>query len=336
MNILANNARQRLSPYGKALLLAGLAQVGEDSSSSQAFRTMLNDLTAEAVLSAAGVHWEDGGDYGNLDSDIRTTAMVINALSLAQPDSPLLPQALRWLMVARTADHWPTSHETAWSTLALTNWLLASGDLAANYEYQTTLNGTTVATGYFDQSTLSQVISTTIPAANLLAGDINYLVFGRGQGSGNLYYSLTVEAAIPAASVPAASQGVIVQRVYYDAACNPEEFTCEPIDHIQLGQKVRVELTITAVNDLVYAIIEDPIPAGAEAVDPNLLRNHAALAGNVSRTDLESSYRYGYWGWWYFTDIQYRDEKVVFSSDFLPAGTYQYTYYLQPLMSGEF
>ena len=47
-------------------------------------------------------------------------------------------------------------------------------------------------------------------------------------------------------------------------------------------------------------------------------------------------YSYGYWGWWYFNGIEFRDEKVVFSSAYLPAGTYQYTYYLQPVIPGEF
>ena len=32
------------------------------------------------------------------------------------------------------------------------------------------------------------------------------------------------------------------------------------------------------------------------------------------------------WGWWYFSHIELRDEKVVLSADYLPAGTYVYTY----------
>ena len=39
-------------------------------------------------------------------------------------------------------------------------------------------------------------------------------------------------------------------------------------------------------------------------------------------------YRYGYWGWWFFNRVEFRDEQVVFFADYLPSGTYQYTYYL--------
>jgi hypothetical protein len=58
------------------------------------------------------------------------------------------------------------------------------------------------------------------------------------------------------------------------------------------------------------------------------------LGGRIERTDEE--YRFGYWGWWYFERIEYRDEKVRFLAEFLPAGTYQYTYFLQTSIPGEY
>ena len=45
---------------------------------------------------------------------------------------------------------------------------------------------------------------------------------------------------------------------------------------------------------------------------------------------------YGYWGWWYFNRVEFRDEEVAFYSEFLPAGTYRYTYFLQPVIPGDF
>jgi uncharacterized protein YfaS (alpha-2-macroglobulin family) len=80
--------------------------------------------------------------------------------------------------------------------------------------------------------------------------------------------------------------------------------------------------------------VEDPLPAGAEGIDPGLNTSSAADSGDVERTDQENPF--GYWGWWYFNRIEYRDEKVVFLSDFLPAGTYQYTYFLEPTIPGTY
>ena len=139
---------------------------------------------------------------------------------------------------------------------------------------------------------------------------------------------------INADTVEATSRGVTVERRYYDAACDPETESCAPIDEIAAGQQVRVELTITAPDDLLYAVVEDPLPAGAEGIDPGLNTSASGFEGGVQRTDQD--FRYGYWGWWYFNRIEYRDEKVVFLADFLPAGTYQYTYYLNTAIPGEY
>jgi hypothetical protein len=111
---------------------------------------------------------------------------------------------------------------------------------------------------------------------------------------------------------------------------------CQPITQIVAGQKVRVQLNIQALSDLVYATVDDLLPAGTEALDPHLLTVSRAYHGEIDRTDLEANYEYGYWGWWYFDAIRYGDDRVKFTSDFLPAGTYQYTYYLQAVMPGEY
>ncbi|MCP5094250.1 MAG: hypothetical protein GY943_01725, partial [Chloroflexi bacterium] len=58
----------------------------------------------------------------------------------------------------------------------------------------------------------------------------------------------------------------------------------------------------------------------------------SGFAPGTERSDL--AYRYGYWGWWFFNRIEFQDEQVTFFAEFLPAGTYQYTYFLQTTIPG--
>jgi hypothetical protein len=237
-------------------------------------------------------------------------------------------------MLGRQAQHWASGHETAWSIRALTEWMVATGELRADYEYAVNVNTEPLAEGSFtpDNVTESEVVS--LPIQVLVPEEINFLDFQRGLGNGRLYYTVHLDSYISADIVRATSRGITVQRAYYDASCDPEFDTCQPISSIEAGQQVRVELTVVAAKDLLYAIIEDPIPAGMEAIDPGLETSASGVGGNVARTDLD--YRHGYWGWWYFNRIEYRDEKVVFLSEFLPAGTYQYSYFLQANIPGEY
>ena len=48
------------------------------------------------------------------------------------------------------------------------------------------------------------------------------------------------------------------------------------------------------------------------------------IKGRTLETDLSVPTRRR--GWWYFTHTELRDEKIVLSADYLPAGTYVYTY----------
>ena len=62
-----------------------------------------------------------------MNTDTRSTAIVLAALTRLRPDNELLPNAVRWLMEARQAGRWSNTQENAWSIIALTDWLAASG-----------------------------------------------------------------------------------------------------------------------------------------------------------------------------------------------------------------
>ncbi|MEJ2750633.1 MAG: alpha-2-macroglobulin, partial [Anaerolineae bacterium] len=329
---LMEEHRALLDPYAKALL-ALVYELNDDKGNNH--QALLSDLNDSVIISATGAHWEDAThDYRNLNSDVRGTAIVIDALARIEPDNLLAPNAVRWLMAARTAQYWSTGHETAWSIHALTDWMAATGELDANFDYQLNVNLETRSEGQFTPANITNSESLSIPLSEMIPDDVNFLDFVHGAGNGRLYYTAHLDSFISMANVSAISRGITVQRAYYDANCDPEAETCEPISQIQAGQRVRVELTIVAPNDLLYPIIEDPLPAGAEGIDPNLETSASGLGGSTQRTD--TNYRWGYWGWWYFNRIEYRDEKVVFLADFLPAGTYQYTYYLQTNIPGDY
>ena len=327
---LVDEHRDLLDPYAKALLALAYEANGAAGDNQAGLLTDLND---SAIMSATGAHWESAEqDFLNLDSDIRGTAMVISALAQLAPDSPLLPPAVRWIMVARQAETWATLHQAAWSVSALSDWMVVSGELEPEYAYELQVNLQPRVSGSFtpDDATASETL--TVPLNELVQDSTNFFDFRRGAGDGRLYYTLRLDSAIAVEALDPISRGFTVERRYYDAACDPAAETCEPIDTIAAGGRVRVELTVIVPNDRIYVTVEDPIPAGTDAIDPNLLTSASGNEGVI--VPAEGEFGRGFWGWWYFDHIQYRDEKVVFLSQFLPAGTYQYTYFLQPNIPG--
>ena len=107
-----------LSQYGQATLAVALGLLEPEE--PQRIRTLLGDLAGDAVVSATGTHWEEARpDYWNMNTDIRTTAIVVWALSRLEPESDLLPGAVRGLMAARQEGYWEPTQATAWSLLGL-------------------------------------------------------------------------------------------------------------------------------------------------------------------------------------------------------------------------
>jgi len=108
------------------------------------------------------------------------------------------------------------------------------------------------------------------------------------------------------------------------------------ISEAEVGDVIRVKLTIIAPNDLHYVVVEDPFPAGAEGIDASLATTSVVEQGaELTRTDRRSPWWWDY-GRWYFSHTEMRDEKAVLFAPFLPKGTYEYTYTIRASLPGEF
>jgi len=93
--------RAKLSHYGRALLILAM---GRRDAEDPRIDALFADLTSQAVLSAAGMHWEEESvDWWAMNTDVRTTALVLTAMARFDPQNTLAPNVVRWLMQARTA-----------------------------------------------------------------------------------------------------------------------------------------------------------------------------------------------------------------------------------------
>jgi uncharacterized protein YfaS (alpha-2-macroglobulin family) len=317
--------RASLSLYAKALLAASLPETDRAR-----IDTLTSDLFNSAILSAAGVHWEEGWrDYYNWNTNTRSTSIILMTLAQLDPESQLLPNVVRYLITMRSADAWETTQETAWAVMGLTNYALATGDLSASYDYDVSLDNMSVASGQLAGSDLSDLIQSErveIPMVELLRDEANRLIFERGEGKGALYYTAYLSVYQPVPTLEPLNNGIVVQRRYTNAAG-------ETVTSARVGELIQARVTIIAPTSLHYVVIEDPLPAGADAVDPNLLTSQQV--GTQPELNAADPFRNG-WGWWWFTNIEFRDQMVVLSADYLPAGAYEFVYTLRPGLPGEY
>jgi uncharacterized protein YfaS (alpha-2-macroglobulin family) len=334
------DAREKLAHYARAYLALAL-----DLSDSQQYagqiETLLSDINNAAILSATGAHWEeDQYDWWAMNTDTRSTAIVLNALTRLDPDNALIPNVVRWLMVARRDGIWETTQETAWALIALTDWMVVTGELEGQYNYNVSLNGDVLGEGQVTPENIGQSIKLRVDVADLLADVANYLTISRGDGPGRLYYTAHLKVYLPVEEIEPLNRGIVVSRQYTRADCVPSaDAPCPEVTEARVGDVIQVKLTLVAPHDLYYVVVEDMLPAGAEAIDTSLdttslLERSPALRRQVDRGGYWSEF---YWWWWHwYSRSELRDEKVVLFADYLAAGTYEYTYTFRAVLPGEY
>jgi len=298
-------------------------------------------------LSATGAHWEEENyDWWGMNTDTRSTAIILDTLAKLDAKNELIPNVVRWLMVARKDGIWETTQETAWALIAFTDWMKETGELKANYDFTVSLNDAEQANKQVSAANVQESTKLNIAISDLLVETNNRLTIARSDGNGRLYYSAHLKVYLPVKELKPADRGIVVSRRYTLEACEyvKSRNECPEVREAKLGDVIRVDLTIIAPNDLYYVMVEDPLPAGAEAIDTGLATTSLlAMDPTLTRQSRSSAtgmdegfYPYYYWWWRWYSRSELRDEKVVLFADYLPKGAYEYSYTMRTTLPGDY
>ena len=196
-----------------------------------------------------------------------------------------------------------------------------------------------------------------MPLQFLSVNTPNLLTINREDGLGRLYYNAVLNINRPVQDVKPLDNGMRIDRVFCSQLtrtrnASSESSTqatlapgasagegCSPLTSLQLasGQAVTAQLTLVLPHDSYYVMVEDFIPAGMEILNRNLKTSQLGIDSTELEVQFDDKDPFANgWGWWLFHEPQIRDDSLLYSADFLPAGTYVLTYTLIPLQAGEY
>jgi uncharacterized protein YfaS (alpha-2-macroglobulin family) len=314
--------RSQLDHYGKGYLALTLFLLN-DNQADVRVDTLLDELRHDAVAANGLAHWEEEAvDYWMMNTDARTTAIVLDALVRIAPADELVPQTVRWLMNARRDGHWGTTQATVMSLIAMVDYLLVSGELDADYAYRILVDGVEVGGDVVNETNLAAPRQFVVPVAGLSDGAAHTVEIvrsaGAGQtGEGSLYATVSLRHYRPSEGVEAASAGISVQRRY-----TLQGGSGRTVSRVAVGDVVAVDLTVTLDDDVNYLVVEDPLPAGLEPIDASL---------DITSQEYDTGGRDGTW-----THVELRDEKVALFATYLQAGAYTFRYLARATIPGDF
>ncbi|HEV8228549.1 MAG TPA: Ig-like domain-containing protein [Candidatus Limnocylindria bacterium] len=338
---LFEQQRANLASWGRAYLLLAFADAGVKPDDAQV-RALIDDLAGATIPSANGNHWEDGASVGRGSFVTNTGATALGVLALArlQPDHMLLPQTVRWLVLARTADGWHTSIDRALGILALTTYAVGTGELGGDYSYRVLIDDNEVLAGLVKKAATPTAAQKQLPLATFTPGKTSLLAVTRDYARpGRLYYTLDLRYATPAKEIDALNRGFAVSHEYSSL-----EDPAKKISSVRVGETVRVKVTVMVPADRSYVVVEDLLPAGLEAVDARLKNVDAALKAKLDAERVAAFQKQagGYmapWYRWYYSpwqQVDLRDDRAVLHAQRLAKGVYEYVYYARATTPGDF
>ncbi len=332
MSLLQNlyEKREDLPLFARAYLMMALVK-GELQTPAK-IQTLLQEIQDRAKVDGRGVHFEeeDTGYYNALmHTNVRTTAIVLQALLRAMPDHPFIPEITRHLLSVRKDGHWDTTQSTTQTLLAFVDYLRETGELQGDFRATVTVSGNPVLTEHFAQENIRTRRDVEIALDGLLRGQENEVIFAK-EGAGRLYYDLLLSYFYAGDTLPPAEEGISILREMEPLPGQEEE-------EVTVGNTYRVTLTITVPQDRYFVAVSSPLPAGMEPIDLSLATaQRGLLRGEEDEEVPWWSEEYWESGLWNFNHQEYRDDEVFYFADELPAGVYQLHYLVRATTPGRF
>ncbi|MFW5713805.1 MAG: Ig-like domain-containing protein [Brevefilum sp.] len=332
--------RSELSPWSVGLLALTIHDLRP---ADNRMTVLINDLENNALRTATSVHWEGVQDSWILPgSSLFNTSVALYTLAQLDPASTSLTPALHYLLAHQEMDGgWSSRFDTAWVLMAIVETLQGTGSAQADFDFNTQLNDLEIAEGSAASALPVGSVTAEVPVEALYPDSPNALQIQRSAGTGTLYYRIDLQTFQHAADAEAINRGIRLQRDYYPGGSDcPGSEGCEPIQAFRLdpsdpSQMVQVALTVTVPHDMYHFMLEEFIPSGSEVLDAGL--KTSALGGGMAELQYDPHAPFtGGWGWWWFDGPRIYDDHLLWTADYLPAGTYTLVYKLLPLQRGTY
>ena len=275
--------------------------------------------------------------YVIANSERKTDGIILDALISQTPTSDLIPKVVAGLLGGQTRGRWNNAHENAFILVALDEYFDTFESVTPDFVARAWLGDLYAAEAAFDGRTTDRV-NTLIPMTEVVAAGDSNIVLSK-EGDGRLYYRLGLRYAPSDLQLDPRDEGFVVEREY-QAIDDPDDVrrNADGSWTIRAGAKVRVQLTMVADARRTHVALIDPLPAGLEPVNPALSVSQTTPPPSSSddAADEEFVDSSWFWGWNWYGHQNLRDDRAEAFADYLPGGTYEYSYIARATTPGSF
>jgi hypothetical protein len=333
--------RERMPVFALAYLHDALTARQAPASSADAANRIqdLRRRMSNAILPEGGsAHVEELSDPYLLwfwNSNVRSTAIVLNSLVRGGVDDAPVRQMVRWMMAARKDGRWGNTQENAMAMEALVTYYRTHESVVPDFRAVVTVGAEDFAREQFKGRTTTATVK-SVPMSTILAqgpaGTTRPITFTR-EGAGTLFYTTRLRYAVDELFQDGLDAGIRIERSYSPYA---EAGPRPAATSYKAGDLVRVTLTFHLTKERRFVAVTDPLPAGLEPVESWFATTAAALS---NATDAQGDSDEGWFAWWQrggFDHVERFDDRVQLFATRLSEGKHEFAYIARATTAGTF
>lgn len=315
----------KLSFYSKANVLELIHRINPTFFQVQPWLDSLLNQVVEAGSTANVAEADQSAWSFYMGSNRMNTASLLQAVLAINPEHPLIPKIANWLVYVKRAKNpwgWENTHETVAVLKAIKDYYDIYEKTEPNFKSMVQRGESVLLEAAFEGRSFGAVRK-TLPLKEVLEKEL--LLF-RKEGEGKLFYRAQLDYAKKQERDYPVEEGIVVGRQIETLDGTVLK------DQLPLGQTLLVRLNLVFLVDSHFVVVKDPLPAGLEPVNMSLAGNSYEKLARAKNTGVDAN--------WTFADlvnqIEMHNDQVLAFADYVPLGSYEFTYYVRATTPGNF
>jgi len=331
--------RKQLSLRGNGFLALSLA-IQRDVKKYQDDRdikSIMDTFKNSMEITTRKIMFKDRGDGAYRRayySEGSTLALILQCYMRLDGNNPLIPGMVKHIIDSRGNSYWNDSHGVAFLSLALDEYHEKYEKSGTGMTGKVLINSKEIFSSTFRPDSLALFTGnkTYDDLYSLGKSGVNYPLMFVKEGGGRLYYTATLQYHPALPETPAIDEGLEIRRIIYDLskADDKNRFGTEVKDNLKRGEIYLCRIIIVNPKPCYNVLIVDPLPSTVEILNTSFATEKQSLDKYASKSGGGD-----YWWSYSIPVIEYRDDKVVITENYLYPGLHEYTYLIRPIVKGK-
>ena len=311
-----------------------LKSVQASTKNKKMVQSITSNLLNNIKVNPTSAHFEEPNIKGLewcWNSDVRTTAIILQALLETngfpgdKADYPA--KIVKWLMQQQKSGRWENTQENVYVVDALATYFKKYESEEPKFKAEISVAGKSILSKMFEGRSLK--IEKTAQTLDKFEQGTELALQSKKEGAGILYVGVRM-AYYPKADDLMRDEGIAVLKTMEPLTQTDKKWDGKTFAP---GTIVKVTLRVITPQQRNFVVVDDPLPAGLEAVNTSLQTESTELAQALSSIQSEErSYRW----WGSFNHHEMKDDRVLVFADELDTGVHTFTYLARATTFGKF